>query len=137
MAIYLEKRAPVLSRRLQFLELSSQMCNASSAILAVAGLSSYVAIPIALSALLQSLIEYYALVTQVSACNTALRDVKKLMTWWESLSMIDRRARHSRAHAVQTCENAILMAISSRTTSVSKADEDAPTSDSGGDSKSK
>ena len=76
-----------------------------------------------------------SLVDQVAACNSALRDINRLLTWWESLSMIDRRSRHSRAHAVQTCENAILTAISSRTTAVSNSEDQGETTQaiSGGD----
>ena len=44
-------------RRLQALELASQLCNGLSAILAIVGFASYVAIPVALAVLLQQTIE--------------------------------------------------------------------------------
>ena len=55
-SVYLERRAPVLSRQLQMLEVAAQACNAASAILALplVDLGQWVAISIACSTLIYS-----------------------------------------------------------------------------------
>lgn len=117
LSIYLEKRAPVLEKQLSFLELFAQISTSASAVLALVGLAQWVAIPISIATLTHSIIEYFSLSEQVSVNNSALRDVQNLLTWWDSLSMLDRRSRHARARAAAVLEGAILASVSANASS--------------------
>lgn len=124
-SVYLERRSPVLARHLQLLEFFAQTMTSASAILALVGFAQWVAIPISVATLTHSIIEYYDLPQQVTVNNNSLRDVHNLMTWWNSLSMIDRRSRHAKAHAAGVLEGAILASVSaSASSSVSNKNAD-------------
>ena len=45
------------------------------------------------------------------AINIALRDVHNLLTWWSSLSMVDRRTRAIKHRIVSTVEGAALSIV--------------------------
>ena len=114
-SIYLENRAPILSRQLQTLEFFANLMNAVSAVLALVGLTQWVAISVAFSTLIFSAIEYWSLHEQTSANNSALTQVHNLLTWWQSLSMIDRRTRSARTRAVTILEGAMLSSVAANT----------------------
>jgi len=116
LAARFETEAPHLNRVLQCLEVVTFVANSSGAVLAVItigtiSLSSFVAITVAFASMFSSMIEYHNLQARVSATNAALRDAHNLLTWWGSLSMVDRRTRRSKYHIVSTMERCVLSTV--------------------------
>jgi len=122
-AAHLEKQAPLLSRRLQLLDLLVFMCNSAGAILAVVvvdttSLATFVAISVAFAATFSSMIEYHNLQAQVTATNGALRDIHNLLVWWAGLSMVDRRTRFTKYHVVGTLERCLISTVAAEAAAV-------------------
>ena len=115
LAAYLEQRVPMLSRQLQGCEAIALLCNAAGACVAVVGHAEWVALAVAVSAAFNALADYFYLTSQVSAANGAMQDVHALLSWWDSLSLVQRKTRQARARAVETAENAILSAVGAMT----------------------
>lgn len=50
--------------------------------------------------------------------NSGIRDIQSLMTWWDSLSSIDRRSAAAKAHVLTIVEQAVLNESTSQTAEV-------------------
>jgi hypothetical protein len=48
-------------------------------------------------------------------CCAGIHDLQNLRTWWDSLSVIDRRTRMAKNHAVMVLEQAVLNQAMART----------------------
>ena len=115
MAAYLEAVGPRLARQMQGLEMLSQLANAAGATLAVLGYAEWVALTVAISAVFNALSDYYALTQCCTAANGALADVHNLLSWWDSLSLVQRKTRAVKAKCATVAEGAILSLISAQT----------------------
>jgi ABC-type multidrug transport system fused ATPase/permease subunit len=127
-----EQQGPKLNQTQQALEVLVFLFQALGAGLAVitigtTSLASFVAVSVAVASIFASMLEYHNLQARVQATNNSLRDVHNLITWWGSLSIVDRRTRHSKHHVVSVMERAIISTIAADTNAVESqfsADED-------------
>jgi hypothetical protein len=137
----LERMAPWKARKLQLLEFISLGAQASGAVLAVVGFSEWVATVVAVSIVFQSLMDYFFLSPQVTAVNDALQQVHNLLSWWDSLSLIQRKSRSVKSRAAQVVETAVLTVVAARTglsiTQTSEEQQDEQAEDEEGAKKAK
>eukprot|EP00929_Paragymnodinium_shiwhaense_P115629 TRINITY_DN8460_c0_g2_i4.p1 TRINITY_DN8460_c0_g2~~TRINITY_DN8460_c0_g2_i4.p1 ORF type:complete len:726 (+),score=122.27 TRINITY_DN8460_c0_g2_i4:95-2272(+) len=113
---YFCKQAPVVSLQYTRLENIGMFTNAVAIGLAIPGtLSNWVTMVVSLRALMMSLVQYQAYHARLSALNNGVKDIQNLMTWWHSLSVIDRRTRKTKTEAVLVTEQAILQVQLART----------------------
>jgi len=113
---YYEKATPVWARRLGRLESLGFVLTSMGAVLAVPGinLGSWVAITVAMSTAVNATVEYFQLKTERDTRNATLGDFQNLMTWWESLSIIDKRTNKAKLRALNTVEKGILLLVERR-----------------------
>lgn len=65
--------------------------------------------------LVLNVIDYKNYAVQLRGLNSGVKELQNLLTWWESLSVIDRRTRQAKTQAVVTVEQAVLKAFTART----------------------
>ncbi|GMH71919.1 hypothetical protein TL16_g05779 [Triparma laevis f. inornata] len=116
LALAYEKHTPVISDQLSFLEITVFLLTSSGAVLAVPGveLGSWVAITVAMATAVTSYLEYFQLRVERDTRNNSLAEFQNLVTWWESLSIIDKRTKQSKEKAVSTIENGVLLLVERR-----------------------
>ncbi|GMH70018.1 hypothetical protein TrST_g14150 [Triparma strigata] len=116
LALAYEKHTPAISDKLSFLEITVFVLTSAGAVLAVPGveLGSWVAITVALSTGVTSYIEYFQLRVERDTRNNSLAEFQNLVTWWESLSIIDKRTKQSKEKALSTIENGVLILVERR-----------------------
>ena len=107
-AAYLELLAPRVSLWLSSLEMASNFVTSGGAVLALANRGELVSFTVAVAVGINNVIEYYALRPQLDAANSGIRDVQNMLTWFSSQSLVDRRTRQSKSHAVAVVEQAIV-----------------------------
>ena len=115
LAAYLEKRALVLSKRNQLLEFSVVTLQTAGSVLAVINQSDWIVITVALSSQCMALIDYFYIPSQLSSTNKALENVHNLISWWDSLSVIQAKTRAAKSKACSTVEGSLLEICSART----------------------
>ena len=115
-ALAYEKQTPEISDKLTRLEVAVFVLTSMGAVLAVPeiGLASWVAITVAIATGITSYIEYFQLRIERDTRNNSLAEFQNLMTWWESLSIIDKRTKQSKEKAVSTIEEGILILVERR-----------------------
>ena len=123
---YLEKRALLMSRRNQFLEFAVIVTNTSGAVLAVLSLADWIACTVAISSQCMALIDYFYIPAQLAATNKALEDCHNLLSFWDSLSLVQRKTRAVKKQCCLTVEGAMLDLCSSRTAVSSALPSDQP-----------
>jgi len=105
------EKAPWLSRRKAFMDHVSMLVNAVAVALAIPGkMDHWVTLTMAIRALIMNVMEYLAYPVRLRAINTCLRDMQNLQTWWDSLSIVDRRTGAAKSNAVLVTEQAFLSA---------------------------
>lgn len=114
-----QKKANKLAWRLSTIEMIVFTVQASGSVLAIFFYNEWVALTVALSAVLQSFIEFMKLRDQVTSINLALRDLQALMVFWDSLSIVRRRTPAVKMQVVATTEGAILLVTNNQTTAAS------------------
>ena len=72
---------------------------------------------VAVGALLQNVSEYFGFARERSAVNQGLKDVENMFSWWESLSVVDRRTNKSKEIAVGMTEGSVMGWAEARTSS--------------------
>merc|ERR1711988_187836 len=119
---YLERRAQVMARRSTNLEFCVIMFNTLGAVLAVLGegYADYIAITVAIAAVCMALTDYFYIPSQLAATNKALQECHNLLSWWDSLSLVQRKTRSAKKTACLTMEGAILALCSARTATDAK-----------------
>ena len=117
----LEKRALKLSWRLGTLEILGFTIQSSGAILGAFAWYEWVALTVALAAIIQGIIEYVNLPNQVTSVNLALRDLQSLLVFWDSLSIVRRRTPAVKSQVVTITETALLAVVHEHTTAASNA----------------
>ncbi len=137
LALAYEKQTPVISRHLSLLEITTFVLTSAGAVFAVAHLGSWVAITVAASTAVTQTIEFYQFKVERDTRNASLAEFQNLLTWWESLSIIDKRTRQSKEKAVSTIENGALLLVERRSGGAfgaSQGDDDGSSGDGeGGD----
>merc|ERR1711988_1307982 len=85
--------------------------NSSGAVFVALGeeLVPYVAITVAVAAVLNSYLEFSRLPKQVEAYNTAQRDLHNLINDWDGMTRTERRTRQTITQVVSTVENAMAL----------------------------
>ena len=91
------------------------LMNAAAVLLAIPVWNNWVTLVIATKAIILSVIQYQAYHLRLSALNAGVRDIQNLMTWWHSMSIIDRRTRMAKVEAVIVTEQAVLNEACART----------------------
>ena len=111
-----ERQTPHISDKLSALEITVFILTSAGAVLAVPGinLGSWVAISVAMSTAVTSYIEYFQLRIERDTRNNSLSDFQNLMTWWESLSIIDKRTKQSKEKALLCIEGGVLILVERR-----------------------
>jgi len=115
----LAKRANKRARLLSGLEILGFVIQSSGAIFGVFQYTEWVALTVAIAAVLQSFIEFMSLRDQVTSVNLALRDLQSLVVFWDSLSIVRRRTTAIKMQIAKTTEDAILMVGEAHTTAAS------------------
>mmetsp|Transcript_107473 Transcript_107473/g.213413 ORF Transcript_107473/g.213413 Transcript_107473/m.213413 type:complete len:983 (-) Transcript_107473:41-2989(-) len=104
-------KAPWLSRRCAFMDHLSMLVNAVAVALAIPGsLDHWVTMAMSVRALIMNVVEFQNYQVRLRALNGCLRDLQNLQTWWDSLSIVDRRTGAAKSNAVLVTEQAFLSA---------------------------
>jgi len=120
MLLYYSSKAPKMSRKLSMLEYLIMFLDGALVILALPGdLNHWVSFTVTVRVLIMNIIQYTAYAPQLGSLNNGVRDLQNLVTWWDSLSVIDRRTRNAKLLAVSTVEQVMLNHASSRTAEIS------------------
>uniref|UniRef100_A0A7S2N1C4 Uncharacterized protein n=1 Tax=Haptolina brevifila TaxID=156173 RepID=A0A7S2N1C4_9EUKA len=114
-AAYLEKRAPVMSSRFNASEAVSLAANTVGAVLAVLSYAEWVAMTVAVATNAIALQDYFFIPRQLEEANRAFNDVHGLITWWDSLSLVQKKTPSVKRRCANTCETAVLGLCSART----------------------
>ena len=116
-----EAQAARLAFRLNFIEILGFIINSSGAVLATgfANASEWVALTVAIGAVLTAIVEFTQLRNQLVSLNLALRNLQSLLVWWDSLSVVKRRTGAIKALVVGTTERAIIQVVDAQTTAAS------------------
>ena len=111
-----ESQTPSISRLLSSLEILTFLLTSAGAVLAVPGIDagSWVAITVAMSTAVTSYIEYFQLRVERDTRNNSLSEFQNMLTWWDSLSIIDKRTKSAKEKALGTIENGSLMLVERR-----------------------
>ena len=117
---YLEKRAPVMSRRGNLCEAAGLLANTTGAIFAVLALSSWISATVAVASVSGQLADYFYMGMQLGETNRALADCHALLNWWDSLSLVQRKTRRVKRKCALVVEGAFLTLCSARTAVSSK-----------------
>ena len=125
-----QKNGPIISNKISALEMTGTVLMSCGSVLAVIKLGTWVALVIATVAILQNVSEYLGLTQERASINNGLSDLQNLRTWWEALSVVDRRTRKSKELAVCTVEKAIIQRAAARAAAVGGASGVSTSSDS-------
>merc|ERR550537_1377955 len=67
-----------------------------------------VTICVSLASMLQQIKQYLRLEQRTQGANCVVRDLSNLVTWWSSLSFVDKLTRTSKNKAASQCEECVL-----------------------------
>ncbi|GMI00909.1 hypothetical protein TrVE_jg7298 [Triparma verrucosa] len=109
--------SPRLSTSSSTIEVLGFFVTSLGALLAVLELGEWIALVVAVGALLQNVSEYFGWARERSAVNAGLKDVENMLSWWESLSVVDRRTTASKQIAVGMTEGSFMVWAGARTSS--------------------
>ena len=122
---HLEKRALVLSRRLNLLEFSVITLQTAGSVLAVleetpdpaiqVPATNWIVVTVALASQCMAIIDYFYLPAQLAATNKALENCHNMLSKYDSLSLVQRKTRGTKLEQSACFEGAILEICSSRT----------------------
>ena len=112
-----ERTAPWRGFWLQVLEILIFTFASSGAVLVGMGKEyvPYVAMTVAIAAIIRSFMEFSNIAKQVEAFNTALRDVHTLFNEWDGLTRTERRTRQTIKKVVGTVEGAMALVATALT----------------------
>ena len=114
-AAYLERRAPKVSSRFNYLESAALAANTAGAVLAVLKMADWIAITVAVASVAMALQDYFYIPSQLGETNRALQEVHNLLTEFDSLSIVDRKKEAVKRKCVDICETALLNLCAART----------------------
>ena len=97
------------------LEFLVVVLQTAGSVLAVLRQDDWIVLTVALASQFMAIIDYFYIPSQLSATNSALENVHNLISWWDSLSLVQRKTRAVKKQCVVTVETALLDICSSRT----------------------
>jgi len=115
---HFEAKSPKHNLYLRALNLISALLNAVIVGMAVPrdlNIGHWLTACVSCKVLVLNVIDYKNYAVQLRALNSGVKELQNLLTWWESLSVIDRRTRQAKTQAVVTVEQAVLKAFTART----------------------
>ena len=115
----LERRANKLSHRLMAIEILGFVIQSSGAVLAIFEYTEWVAMTVAIAAVLQGLIEFMNIRDQLTSVNIALKDLEAAIVYWDSLSIVRRRTNVVKMQLTSATEGALLTVVNAHTTASS------------------
>ena len=104
-----------MARRSNLLEFSVISLQTAGSILAVIGQTDWIVVTVALSSQCMAIIDYFYIPSQLAATNKALEDAHNLISWWDSLSLVQRKTRSCKRKCADAIENAVLNICNART----------------------
>ena len=104
---YYKQRIPSIARWRMALQCILFVCTATSATLAYLTYPAYVAIVSAVSTAIGSWIAFQGLEERLSRSNSTVRALETLLSWWHSLSDVDKASVLQITELVQTSEQII------------------------------
>ena len=116
----LENIAPGLARQLNLLEVLALLSNATGGVIAVFGYAQWVSVCVAAGIIFSALQDYYSLPAQVTATNESTSEIHSLLSWWDSLSLVQRKAPDAKTKCADIAESAICKQIAAKTSSTVK-----------------
>ena len=119
-----EHAAPRLALVQQALEVTSFVLNSLGAALAAFSQVHWVALAVACSTLMSSILDYLNLGSRVQAHNAAVQDLHNMLVYWNGASMIEHRTRACKEFVVRVTENASLSLISALTNSTARVSDE-------------
>lgn len=108
----LQRQTPGTARALHTLEMFGFCVTASGTLLATLGFTPWVALTVAVYTVVGNIIQYYMFPSVLIAKNSAIKDIRSTCLWWDSLSVVERRTRSSKARVVMVTEDAALRVVS-------------------------
>lgn len=112
---WFEKRATLMAKRSQQLETFGLLLNSGGAVLAIMEYGDYISITVSLASTCLALTDYFYVPNQITATNKAVQDCHNLISWWDSLSLVQIKRSATTKKLVETLEGAILDVVQSRT----------------------
>jgi hypothetical protein len=103
-----KEEAPKVNRIFTALELISFSFTSFGALLAVLNLAEWVAITVAIAGALQSAVARSGLRARRDQLNVNISILHNLLTWWDSLTIVERRTLAAREKIVLTTEDCVL-----------------------------
>lgn len=110
-----EKMGPELDWQLSALEVAAFTLTRCGALFAVCGLAEWVAITVAIAAAVESFIAHLNLRSQREVVNKNINTIQNMLTWWDSLTIVERRTVHCRERAVLTVEDCVVAFAETKT----------------------
>ena len=77
--------------------------------------ADYIAITVAVASQCMALIDYFYIPAQLSAINKAVEDLHNLISWYDHLSLVQRKTRASKKQCCTVTEACILSIVAART----------------------
>jgi len=115
LAQYLEQRSALIAKRNSRLEQAVVIFNTAGSALAILDQADYIAISVAVASQCMAIIDYFYIPAQLSTTNKALEDIHNLISWWDSLSLVQRKTRSTKLQCCMVTETCILSITSART----------------------
>ena len=93
----------------------AMLANTSGAVLAIFDQADWIAITVSAASAAMSIADYFYIPSQLTAVNRGVEEVHNLLSWWDSLSLVQRKTRSCKLRCAQVTEEAVLNLLASRT----------------------
>jgi len=93
-------------RVVYLLEMLRLLATMGAVLAALLQKAMLVTLVVAFVASITHVLDYHQFTARLQAVNAALGDLRNLMTWWESLDMVEKRMRPVKEHLVEVTEAA-------------------------------
>jgi hypothetical protein len=108
LTVYYEVSTPLIDRWLWGFNLIAFSLTSFGALLAVFNWAAWVAITVALAGAVEGWIERSGMRTLRDGMNKNLSDTQNLLTWWDGLTIVEKRTMLSKSKAVELIENGLI-----------------------------
>jgi hypothetical protein len=113
-----EDMAPVLERRVAYLQTFLLIATAAPVLLASFKVNVWIPATVAVSGATQSVLGYTQVSSRLTNINAAIVELTALRTWWNGLSLMEKRIPAVKQILVETCEATVNAELRSWATSV-------------------
>jgi len=104
-----------VSGRFNATEYAALAANTTGAILAVLGKADWVAITVAIASVAMQFQDYFYIPRQLEETNRAFHDIHNLLTYWDSLSLVQRKTPATKRLCAGQLESTILALVAAKT----------------------